>query len=74
MSAAAKVRLLLAEERRAGRDFDTAWGRAVAVVGEREELAFARHAFHAAYEGRSGPLDALTPLEREGETRSLILA
>jgi hypothetical protein len=73
VSAAARVRLLLAEERRAGRDFDSAWGRAVAAVGERPELDFAREEFRAAFERRSSPLVALTPLEREREAGALVL-
>lgn len=78
VSPAARLRLLLADERRRGTDFDEAWARALAVLEPREDwapaLAWSREEFRAAYEGRGSRFVALGPLERAAESATVVLA
>lgn len=78
VSPAARLRLLLADERRHGTDFDEAWARALAVLEPRGDwapaLAWSREEWRAAYELRSGSFDALSPVERMPESANVVLA
>ncbi len=66
VTAARRVRQVLAAERRRGTPFELAWERALAAAGrDAAALEWARDEWEAAYERRAGRYDAFTPLERE---------